>query len=432
MRSLATFVLVITVVSCSTPAVVDTIDEATVAANAADQLEFQYNEIDAPGKFPRALFTDYSIPQVAYHLEREPKDFYSHTELRKHPSLDEYLTVRYGDYSDWTSGFFPGSLWLAYELTGRDDIKKMAVEVTNTLLPVSYMTTTHDLGFMVNCSYGNAMRLAPNDSIKEVIVRTADNLISRFDPNVGCIRSWDFGPWNYPVIIDNMMNLQLLFNATRLTGDSKYKDIAIIHADKTIKCHFRPDYTSYHVVSYTSDGEVESRGTFQGKSDESAWARGQAWALYGFTECYRETKLDRYLDQACNIADMVMQKNVADDFVPFWDFNARVAADTPRDASAGSIFASALIELSTMLPENDGKKYADYATNILKSLSSPAYTAPVGENGGFILMHSTGSLPHGSEIDTPLSYADYYFLEALVRMRRVKSGKPAADWALIK
>lgn len=405
---------------------------AAPAEAAAKQLAFQAGQIKEDGKFPRALFTDYSIPEVAYHLEREPKDFYPQIELRNHPTLNDFLSVRYGDYSDWTSGFFPGSLWLAYELTGREDLKQLATKFTNQLLPVSYMTTTHDLGFMVNCSYGNAMRLAPNDSIKEVIVRTADNLISRFDPKVGLIRSWDFGPWNYPVIIDNMMNLQLLFNASKITGDNKYRDIAIKHADKTMRCHFRPDYSCYHVVSYTPEGEIESRGTFQGKSDDSAWARGQAWALYGFTECFRETNHKEYLDHARNIAAMIMRRNITDDLVPYWDFDARDAADSPRDASAGALYASALIELSTLVPEKEGKTYRTYAEKILDALASPNYTANLGENGGFVLMHSTGSLPHGSEIDTPLSYADYYYLEALQRLRRVNANLPASDWASIK
>lgn len=405
---------------------------AAPAAAAADQLSFQAGEIKEPGQFPRNLFTDYSIPLVSYHLEREPKDFYAHTELRRHPSLAEYQTVHYVPFHDWTSGFFPGSLWLAHELTGRQDMKELAEKFTNQLFPVSYQTNTHDLGFMVNCSYGNAMRLAPKEDYKEIIVRTADNLIARFDPKVGVIRSWDFGPWNYPVIIDNMMNLQLLFNASRITGDSKYRDIAVKHADKTMKCHFRPDYTSYHVVSYTPDGGIESQGTFQGKNDDSAWARGQGWGLYGYTECYRETKDKKYLDQARAIAKVIMDKNTAPDLVPYWDLDARAAADTPRDASAGALYASALIELSTFVPEKEGKTYREYAEKILKALASPAYTAKVGENGGFVLMHSTGSLPHGSEIDTPLNYADYYYLEALLRLRRVNAGLPAADWASVK
>lgn len=393
---------------------------AATAAVAADQLAFQAAQIDAPGKFPRALFTDYSIPQVAEHLGVEPAQFSPHVDLRKHPSLSEYLSVRYGDYSDWTSGFFPGSLWLAYELTGRDDLRQRATEFTNQLLPVSYMTTTHDLGFMVGCSYGNALRLAPNDSIKEVIVRTADNLISRFDPAIGCIRSWDFGTWNFPVIIDNMMNLQLLFTASKLTGDQKYTDIAVRHADKTLACHFRPDFTSFHVVSYTPDGGIEWQGTFQGKADSSSWARGQAWAVYGFTDCYRETRREEYLRRALDVADMIMGRNQTADLVPLWDFDARTDIDSPRDASAGAIIASALLELSTLLPEVDAPKYRDYAKSILASLCSEQYLAAPGTNGGFLLKHSTGSLPHGSEIDTPLSYADYYFLEALCRLRRIE------------
>lgn len=413
------------------PLAVSAANWKATAAAAADQLAFQADQIPADGKFPRALYTDYSIPQVAAQLEVQPENFSRHIELRAHPTLQNYLSVRYGNYADWTSGFFPGSLWLAYELTGRQDIKERAEKITNQLLPVSYMTTTHDLGFMVNCSYGNALRLAPNDSIKEVIVRTADNLIARFDPKISCIRSWDFGTWNYPVIIDNMMNLQLLFNASRLTGNSKYRDVALAHADKTIKCHFRPDYSSYHVVSYTPSGDIEERCTFQGKADNSAWARGQGWALYGYTEAYRETGRKEYLQQAKNVAAMIMKKNLAPDLVPYWDLDARKAVDTPRDASAGAIYASALIELSTMVDKKEAKKYRDYAVRILEALASPAYMAAKGSNGGFVLKHSTGSLPHGSEIDTPLSYADYYFLEALVRLGRVEKGMPAADWTML-
>lgn len=397
------------------------VDVDAVSVAAADQLLYQYSQIPQAGKFPRALYTDYSIDGVAYHVEKTPAEFNPTVELRRHPSLDEYMTVRYGDYADWTSGFFPGSLWQAYELTGREDLLHAATDVTNQLLPVSYMTNTHDLGFMVGCSYGNAMRLAPNDSIAAVIVRTADNLAGRFDDKIGLIRSWDFGPWNYPVIIDNMMNLELLFTASRLTGDSRYREIALRHADKTMQCHFRPDNSCYHVVSYAPDGTVESRGTFQGKDDESAWARGQAWGLYGYTECYRETADSKYLDHARKIAALIMDRNQTADRVPLWDYDARSADDTPRDASAGAITASAMLALGTMVEGAEGREYIDYAKSILASLSSPAYLAEQGTNGGFVLMHSTGSLPHGSEIDTPLNYADYYFLEALNRLKKISA-----------
>lgn len=319
---------------------------------------------------------------------------------------------------DWTSGFFPGSLWYAYELTGDEELKKQAVRYTNILYPIHTLAGTHDLGFMVNCSYGNALRLAHNDTIATVIVETAEALCKRFNPTIGCIRSWDFGTWNFPVIIDNMMNLDLLFNASKLTGNTKYYEIAVAHAKTTMKHHFRPDYTSYHLVSYNEDGTVEKKETHQGKNDESAWARGQAWAVYGYTSCYRETKDTAFLKQAVHVADMIMERVKTNDSIPYWDYDAPAGADTPRDASAACVSASALIELSTLVP--DGQKYFMYAETMLKNLSSPAYLAKKGENHGFILMHSTGSLPHNSEVDTPINYADYYYLEAMKRYADIK------------
>lgn len=319
---------------------------------------------------------------------------------------------------DWTSGFFPGSLWYAYELTGDEELKKQAVRYTNILYPIHTLAGTHDLGFMVNCSYGNALRLAHNDTIATVIVETAEALCKRFNPTIGCIRSWDFGAWNFPVIIDNMMNLDLLFNASKLTGNTKYYDIAVAHAKTTMKHHFRPDYTSYHLVSYNEDGTVEKKETHQGKNDESAWARGQAWAVYGYTACYRETKDTAFLKQAVHVADMIMERVKTNDSIPYWDYDAPAGADTPRDASAACVSASALIELSTLVP--DGQKYFMYAETMLKNLSSPVYLAKKGENHGFILMHSTGSLPHNSEVDTPINYADYYYLEAMKRYVDIK------------
>lgn len=236
------------------------------------------------------------------------------------------------------------------------------------MFPISKYKDNHDIGFMINCSYGNAMRLAPNDSIMDVIVETAENLCSRFNVQIGCIRSWDFGHWNYPVIIDNMMNLDLLFNATNLTGNQKYKQVAIKHAYTTMKHHFRPDFTSFHVVSYNDDGSVELKGTHQGKNDDSAWARGQGWAVYGYTSCYRETKDVKFLNQAVNVAEMIIKRNVASDKVCYWDFDAPIKMETPRDASAAAVIASAFLELSTFA--ENGDRYFDYAEEILKSLSS--------------------------------------------------------------
>lgn len=363
------------------------------------------------GRFPRSIWSGWDIEFLAEQIG--PSVYAKVDSLRPQPSADKLGKLRTCDVYDWTSGFFPGSLWLAYELTGDERLLLDAVDYTNKMLPATFYTGTHDLGFMVGCSYGNALRLCPNDSLRTVIIRTADNLASRFNPEIGAIRSWDFGPWNFPVIIDNMMNLELLFQASKLTGDNKYKDIAIRHADKTMACHFRPDMTSYHVVSYNPDGSIETRQTFQGRSDESAWARGQAWGVYGYTVCYRETGDKKYLEFAQKIADMIISRVKTEDHIPLWDYDAPNLPTTPRDASAAAVTSSALFELCGYLP--DGQKYFDYAESILRSLSSPEYLAEIGTNCGFILKHSTGSLAHGSEIDVPLNYADYYYLESIKR-----------------
>lgn len=378
---------------------------------ATAQLCQTAQEIQGSGMIPRSIHQAYDPNFVDSQLQREDKSYLDSIHPIPADSLQGARMMR--SIQDWTSGFFAGSLWYAYELTGNDTLKQYAIENTNLLNDVRHQKNTHDIGFMINCSYGNALRLAPNDSIKAVIVETADNLAGRFNPAIGCIRSWDFGYWNYPVIIDNMMNLDLLFNATKLTGDKKYYDIALEHARTTMKNHFRPDMTSYHIVSYNNDGTIELKMTHQGKNDDSAWARGQAWGIYGYTSCYRESKDIAFKNQAERIADMIMARVQTEDAIPYWDYNAPITDQTPRDASAAAVTASAMLELSTLIP--DGKKYFNYAEKILKSLSSEQYLAKKGENQGFVLMHSTGSLPHGFEIDTPINYADYYYLEAMQR-----------------
>jgi len=323
--------------------------------------------------------------------------------------------VRLTDAKDWTSGFFAGALWYEYELTNDTALLGEARKYTDLLESIQFYTGNHDIGFMMYCSYGNALRLAAQAGDDTILVNTAKSLITRYNPVVKAIRSWDFGEWSYPVIIDNMMNLELLFWASEYTGDPVYRDVAIAHANTTMKNHFREDMSSYHVVSYNpQNGEVESKGTFQGYSDESAWARGQAWGLYGYTMCYRFTKNPEYLDCAQAIAKYIMHNpNMPSDLIPYWDYNAPDIPAAPRDASAAAVTASALLELSELAP--NGEAYFNYAEKILKSLSSDAYIAKKGENNGFILMHSVGHLPANSEIDTPLIYADYYYLEALKR-----------------
>ena len=326
---------------------------------------------------------------------------------------------------DWTSGFFPGSLWQCYRFTGDEKLLAEAKKYTDRLEGIQYYKGTHDLGFMVFCSFGQQMETLHDRHSEEVIVEAAKSLISRCDPRIGVIRSWDFGEWNYPVIIDNMMNLEMLFWASKHTGDPVYRDVAVRHADITMKNHYRDDASSYHVVSYNDDGTVESQGTFQGYSDSSAWARGQAWGLYGYTMCYRETGDTKYLKHAERIADFIMHHpNTPADRIPYWDYNAPDIPDAPRDASAAAVVSSALFELSTMVPEAEGKKYFDYAETLLMNLSSDAYLAEKGTNGGFILMHSVGHQPADSEIDTPLNYADYYYLEAIGRYLSLRGLDP--------
>lgn len=382
---------------------------------ASEQLKMTAEELTGTHMIPRSIYAGYDLNFLDSQLQREDKSYID--SLHPNPSAQKLKQKYICGIEDWTSGFFPGSLWYAYEMTGDEELKARAIQYTNMLNPIRHLKNTHDVGFMINCSYGNALRLSPNDTIKAVITETADNLIARFNPQIGCIRSWDFGEWNFPVIIDNMMNLDLLFTASKLSGDSKYYEVAVKHAQTTLKNHFRPDYTSYHVVSYNNDGTVEKRQTHQGKNDESAWSRGQAWGVYGYTSCYRETKDTTFLQEAMHIADMIMQRVKTDDCIPYWDLDAPAGKDTPRDASAAAVTASALLELSTFVP--DGKKYFDYAETILKNLSSDHYLAAKGSNQGFVLMHSTGSLPHGSEIDVPLNYADYYYLEALQRYQNL-------------
>ncbi|PWE00389.1 glycoside hydrolase family 88 protein [Marinilabilia rubra] len=323
----------------------------------------------------------------------------------------------------WTSGFFPGTLWYVYEYTNNDSIKELAEVYTQRVEREKFTTNNHDVGFMLYCSFGNGLRLTNYDQYPEVLITGSKSLSTRFDENVGLIRSWDFNKeqWQYPVIIDNMMNLELLMWTFKHTGDSTFYNIAVSHADKTLKNHFRNDFSSYHVVSYdTLTGHPHIKMTHQGASDSSLWARGQAWGLYGFTMMYRETGKERYLEQAQNIADLLINHpNLPEDKIPYWDFSAPNIPDEPRDASAAAVMASSLIELSQFSNKPAATQYLDVAEKQLRTLASPKYLAEPGTNGNFILKHSVGSKPHNSEVDVPLTYADYYFLEALLRFREL-------------
>lgn len=323
---------------------------------------------------------------------------------------------------DWTSGFFPGNLWMIEELTGDTTWRSIATEFTLPLEKEQWNAGTHDMGFKMFCSFGKAYAITGNPEYKKVLIQSAYTLATRFNANVGCLRSWDHNAdkWDFPVIIDNMMNLELLMWASKETGDGHLKDIAVSHARTTMKNHFRADNSSYHVIDYNPEtGEIEHRQTHQGYSDESSWARGQAWGLYGYTMMFRETGLSEFLEQAEKIAAFILsQPGLEEGVIPVWDFNAPNIPNEPYDASAGAIITSALYELSQYSTQQE--HYIRVADSMLSRLSSPEFLAPVGENMGFLLKHSTGHLPHNSEIDVPIVYADYYFLEAIIRKQHIE------------
>ena len=321
----------------------------------------------------------------------------------------------------WCSGFYPGTLLYLYENTKDTQLYNEALRMLQLLEKEQYNKSTHDLGFMMFCSFGNANRINPKPEYKDILINSAKSLSTRFNAKTGCIRSWDSRNSDFLVIIDNMMNLELLFWATKVTGDKSFYDIAVTHANTTMKNHFRPDYSSYHVINYDSEtGNVKQKRTAQGAADESAWARGQAWGLYGYTVMYRETKDEKYLNQARHIADfMLSHPNLPADKIPFWDFNAPGIPNALRDASAGAITASALLELSGYVDKATGQKYFQDAETMIRTLATPEYTAEIGTNGGFILKHGVGHIPEKSEVDVPLSYGDYYYVEAMERYKNM-------------
>lgn len=338
---------------------------------------------------------------------------------------------------NWTSGFFAGNLWYLYELTKDNKWKEEATKWTEALDTIQYWTGNHDVGFIIYNSYGNAYRFDDRKDYKDIIITTAESLSQRYNPKVGLIKSWDYRKawdgkteWFYPVIIDNMMNLELLFEASILSGNPKYKEIAIKHANGTMKNHYRDDYSCYHVIDYDKNtGEVLDKATCQGYSDNSSWARGQAWGLYGYAMCYRYTKDKKYLDFAENIANYILtNESTPEDLIPLWDYNVNQKGFTPewnydpnsyseipRDVSAASITASALFELSEYSQKSD--LYTNAAIKILKSLSGN-YLADPAKDKYFILGQSVGSFPHGVEINVPLVYSDYYYLEAIYRYNK--------------
>jgi len=330
-------------------------------------------------------------------------------------SLNPDSTLNTVKSRDWTSGFYAGTLWQLYRFSKDERLKDAAMAWTAFQTKEQFDDHTHDLGFKIYCSFGEGYKLTKDEHYKKVIISASNQLTQRFNEKVGAIKSWDFNAeeWKFPVIIDNMMNLEMLFEAATLANDDRLYKIADQHAQTTLNNHFRPDNSSVHVVDFDpANGKIRSRVTHQGHSDDSAWARGQAWGLYGFTLAYRATKNPAYLAQAQQIAHFFFtHPNLPADKIPYWDFNAPNIPKEEKDASAAAIAASALLELSQYDKENRAK-YIGWADEVLTSLSSEKYTATTPP---FLLNQSVGSKPRNSEVNTPITYADYYYVEGLLR-----------------
>lgn len=341
--------------------------------------------------------------------------------------------LRKVEISEWTIGFWPGTLWYNYENTRKTTDADAAIYYTDLLKPLTKLPAyDHDLGFQIFCSYGNGYRLTGREEYKQIILNAADTLATLFNPKVGTILSWPrevengrFAPFN--TIMDNMINLEMLYWAARNGGNKRLYEIATKHAETTMKYHFREEGGCYHVALYdTLDGHFIKGVTHQGYADNSLWARGQAWAIYGYTFVYRETGDKKFLRFAEKVTDLYLSRLPKDEYVPFWDFDDPSIPDAPRDASAAAVVASALFELSQL--EDNNKKAEEYkqaATNMLIELSSDKYQSR--DSKPSLLSHSTGHWPNKSEVDASINYADYYYIEALTRYKKMQEGLKVTD-----
>jgi len=319
------------------------------------------------------------------------------------------------DPSGWTSGFFPGSLWLSNKLLPDSNILKAAIKFTEGLTEQQYNKSTHDIGFVILSSFGNGYKLLNKPKYKEIILESAKSLSTRFNEKAGCIQSWN---GEFQVIVDNMMNLELLFWAAKNGSDKNFYDMAVAHAYTTIKNHLRPDGSSFHVVVFdTSTGEAIKKRTHQGYSDTSSWTRGQAWGIYGFTMCYRETHDTVFLNTAVKMAEYFIN-NLSEDYIPYWDL--QLPADSEKkfkDASAAAIALSALLELRNYM--NDKTKYDEKINNILHSLINNYLSEETDSDG--ILLHCAYNVNSSNPYDWDAStvWGDYYFLESLIRHKEI-------------
>jgi len=332
--------------------------------------------------------------------------------------------------NSWTSGFYAGLLWLMYDYTGDEYWKQNAAYYTHLLEPVKRLPwKTHDFSFMMYYSYGLGFQFTKSENYRRILLETADSLATLYNPKTGTIESWPWMKrkrnWPHTTIIDNMMNLELLFWAADNGGNSHYRDIAIKHAKKTMQDFIRPDFSTIHIVIYDSaSSKIIKKATVQGYGDNTTWARGHSWATYGFIKAYKYCRKDEFLKTAKNLAHYYLN-TVPEDMIPYWDFDAPLIPNEPKDASAAAIMASALFELSNFCQKDKEKqKYFTAGMNILRTLNSEKYKS---RNNDAFLTGSVGSKPNGNEVDVSLIYTDYFYLEALLKAKRIKSGPAARE-----
>ena len=347
-----------------------------------------------------------NMPYILQTLESSTAEIGSHSRHPEKTDTDGSWITHSRD--NWTSGFFSGALWYAYALTEEQKWRDAAIAWSADLESRKNNTGTHDVGFQMMSSWGNWYKLTGREDNVPVIIQTANSLSKRFNETIGCTRSWGGVNDNskFLVIVDNMMNLELLFWAAKNGGDQKYHEMAVRHAETTMQHHVRDDGSTFHVIDFNFDGTVKSKYTHQGYRDWSTWSRGQAWGIYGFVVSYRESGDQRFLDIAQQMADYFIN-NLPDDFVPYSDFDAPNIPNESKDASAAAITCSALFELNSFV---EGDKYRIAAENILTSLLSNYLTKET--NLSSILQK--GCVRWGSH-EQGLIYADYYFLEAIIR-----------------
>ena len=324
---------------------------------------------------------------------------------------------------DWCSGFYPGILWYAYEESGDEVLKNKAIKFTETLKTIAYSSArNHDIGFQLYCSYGNGFRLTGNQNYKEILLAAADTLATLYNPKVGSILSWpsQIKRYKHNTIIDNMMNLELLFWAAKNGGDKSLYDIAKSHAEQTMKYLVREDGSAFHVGSFDIETGAFLQGyTHQGYANESMWARGQGWGIYGFAMAYRETGDSNFLNTAIKLSDKFLDR-LPEDGIPFWDFDDPKIPNAPKDASAAAVAACGLMELSGLVQDEKLKsKYFNGGKALVENLSSSAYLSNAKNDA--LLLHSTGNHPKNKEMDVPIIYADYYYMEALLRLKKLEN-----------